>query len=85
MLALENFAERKPEKRAKNPRPFVAVIEIDCFQRDSIAKSRRKFIDPTKQLTQHPVEMFVKPTKPMIAIAAPTRVAWHVIVLRRDF
>jgi len=61
------------------------VIEIDGFPQDSIAKSRRKFIDRSEQLTQHPVEMFVKPTKPMIAIAAPTRVAWHFIVLRRDF
>jgi len=85
MLALENFAERKPGKRAKNPRPLVAVIEIDFFLRDSIAKSRRKFIDPSGHLPQHPVEMFVKPTKPMFAAAALKRVAWHFILHRRDF
>jgi hypothetical protein len=29
--------------------------------------------------------MFAKPTKPMIAAAALKRVAWHVILRRRDF
>ena len=29
--------------------------------------------------------MFMKPTKPMIAIAALKRMAWHRIVRRRDF
>jgi hypothetical protein len=44
-----------------------------------------KFIDPAGQMAQHPVEMFVKPTKPMFAAAALKRVAWHVILRRRDF
>jgi len=49
------------------------------------ANLRCKFIDPSGQLKQHAAEMFVKPTKPMIAAAALKRVAWHVILHRRDF
>ena len=45
----------------------------------------RKFIDPFNELTHYPDEMFVKSPKLMIAAAALKRVAWHVILLRRDF
>jgi hypothetical protein len=62
------------------------VVGIEHFWRchNLIADGQLKFIDLPEQLSQHPLEMFIKPAKLMIA-AALKRGAWHFLLLRRDF